>query len=249
MIRVVMFDLGDTLVNSAGPFPGVIDALTELRRVKLADGTRPTMVLVSDYVEITPPVTKAKVAAARREYGALLGRMQLRTFFRPMTTKVTLSSDLGIRKPDRRIYQAALARSGTSATFDQCLVITENAAHISACRQLGMSTLQFGVDFTNWSDAVALITTRLGPAVTVIDAQPKAARRTPPRPTATPAAKQRVSAKAKAAQASAAKEAATFERSLRAHGQVSETEELTPGSTHVVEPGSEQPVRRRYSAI
>jgi FMN phosphatase YigB (HAD superfamily) len=221
MVRVVVFDLGDTLVGATGPFPHVIETLTALRRVRLTDGGKLTMLLVSDFVDIPPPVTKSKIAAARREYGALLHRMGLQTYFRPMTTRVTLSSDIGVRKPDRRVYQAALDRSGTNAVFSECLVITENAAHINACRQLGMSTLQFGVDFTDWAGASVLITSRL-------ETVPATATKTQP---------QRAS------------EAATFERSLREHGQISDTEELTPGSTHVVEPGVDQPVRRRYSAI
>jgi beta-phosphoglucomutase-like phosphatase (HAD superfamily) len=229
MVRVVVFDLGDTLVGATGPFPHVIETLTALRRVRLTDGGKLTMLLVSDFVDIPPPVTKSKIAAARREYGALLHRMGLQTYFRPMTTRVTLSSDLGIRKPDRRLYQLALDRSGTHATFADCLVITENAAHISACRQLGMSTLHFGVDFTDWADAAELITRRIGGVAT------------------TPPTRARVSQRT--SRSSASSDEAAFERSLREHGQISDTDEMTPGTTHVVEPGAEQPVRRRYSAI
>jgi hypothetical protein len=103
------------------------------------------------------------------------------------------------------------------------LVITEDAAHIKACRKLGTATLQFGKDFTDWSEAPALVRRLANPAAAIdhpaIDTE----------------------------------EAAAFRRSLSEHGQLAESDgPLAPGVTHVIEhddEGNEVLRRKRFSAI
>ena len=161
MIRVVIFDLGDTLVENSKPFPHVVEALDALGRMRLADGASPkrlTLLLVSDFTMVDPPVTKVKTTALVKEYLALLEGFGLRRFFTPVSKRITLSTQVGVFKPDRRIYEAALERSATRATLNECLAITENGAHLAACRDLGMATLHFGHDFTDWSNGLAMVT-------------------------------------------------------------------------------------------
>ena len=84
--------------------------------------------------------------------------------FEPVERHVTLSTQAGVNKPDRRIYELALTRLGTDATLGDCLSITENAEHVAACRALGMQALQFGVAFTDWSQAPQLVRSLIDPA-------------------------------------------------------------------------------------
>jgi hypothetical protein len=77
---------------------------------------------------------------------------------------VTLSTQAGANKPDRRVYQLALERLGGGATLADCLSITEDAAHVAACRALGMGALRFGGDFSDWSDAAMLVRHLVDPA-------------------------------------------------------------------------------------
>src|SRR5262249_19065641 len=59
MIRVVMFDLGGTLVdNDRRPFPHITDALTAIVAFKTADGKPLRSCLVSDYTMPEPPATQ-----------------------------------------------------------------------------------------------------------------------------------------------------------------------------------------------
>jgi hypothetical protein len=111
-----------------------------------------------------PSASAAQVRALFREYLGLLDGFGLRRFFRPVDRRVTLSTHAGVRKPDRRVYEIALQRLGSSASLRESLVVTEDPAHLDACRTLGMTTLGFGLDFTDWLDAPLLIRHLVGPA-------------------------------------------------------------------------------------
>jgi hypothetical protein len=171
MIQVVMFDLGMTLVDDDHhPFAHVEDALTAISSFKTADGKSLRSCLISDFTMAAPPVTVAKVTALFNEYLAILDETGLRPFFEPVTKRVTLSTQAGVQKPDRKIFEKALQRLGASMSLEECLLITENATHIDKARKtLKMKTLQFRsaessqFDFEDWSDAPALIANLVAP--------------------------------------------------------------------------------------
>jgi FMN phosphatase YigB (HAD superfamily) len=151
MIKVVMFDLGQTLIDEASrqPFPHAVEALTAITKAHPA----PKTCLVSDFkMELTP-------AKAMKEYVAILEAAGLRSFFEPVQKRVTLSNHAGTLKPSRKIFEKALQRLGVPATpFKHCCFITENAAHIKAVREkLHMQAFQFGVDFTDWAEVPAML--------------------------------------------------------------------------------------------
>ena len=165
MIKVLMFDLGDTLVGAdRRPFPHVREALAAIAGFLTADSEPLSSCLVSDFDMVAPPITPAKVKPVFEEYIAILDGTGLREFFEPVEQRVTLSTHVGVRKPDRAVFEKALDRLQSNASLPECLLITENAEHIRAVRQtLGMATLQFKsqgaaeFDFDDWSKAPALI--------------------------------------------------------------------------------------------
>lgn len=169
MIRVVMFDLGGTLVdNDRRPFPHITDALTAIASFKTADGKPLRSCLVSDYTMPEPPATQAKIAALFKKYLAILDQTGLRAFFEPVKKRVTLSTHAGVAKPDRRIFETALQRLGAKVPLEECLFITEDAGHIKEAREkLKMQTLQFGSagagGFEDWADAPALVANLVAP--------------------------------------------------------------------------------------
>jgi FMN phosphatase YigB (HAD superfamily) len=171
MIRVVMFDLGMTLVDGDHrPFAHVEDALTAISGFKTADGKSLRSCLVSDFTMATLPATVAKVTALFNEYLAILDGTGLRPFFEPVNTRVTLSTHAGVQKPDRKIFEKALQRLGASVSLEECLFITEDATHIDKARKtLRMKTLQFRsagssqFDFDDWVKAPALIANLVAP--------------------------------------------------------------------------------------
>ncbi len=165
MIRVVMFDLGLTLIDAHDkPFPHVAEALTTIKALKAADGKRLRTCLVSDFTMPEPPNAAQKARSLFTEYLARLAPSGLRPFFEPVQRCITLSTQAGALKPERVVFETALRRLQVKATLPECLFITENATHVKAARNtLHMKALQFGpagapgVDFSDWSQAPALI--------------------------------------------------------------------------------------------
>jgi FMN phosphatase YigB (HAD superfamily) len=166
MIKALLLDLGDTLYDTAAkkPFPGVEDALAKLMALKAADQKPMVMCLVSDYT-MPEPSTPEAIAATFAEYLRVLDKTHLRGFFEPVDERVTLSTHAGVRKPGAEVFKTALKRAGIHCTLRDTLFITENTEHIRVCRdELHMKTLQFGLDFTSWSDAPKLISQKIGTA-------------------------------------------------------------------------------------
>jgi FMN phosphatase YigB (HAD superfamily) len=164
MIKALLLDLGNTLVDDHRVvFPGVPDALRAVGAVQTQAGKPLVMCLVSDY-KMPQPRTPQAIDAAFKEYVAIIEAAQLREFFEPVDERVTLSTNAGVTKPDRRIFELALRRAKLDASLAETLFITEQADHIAACRAMGMTALQFGVDFQDWSRAPLLIAELVAPS-------------------------------------------------------------------------------------
>jgi beta-phosphoglucomutase-like phosphatase (HAD superfamily) len=167
MIEVLMLDLGNTLVTGSPPvlLPGVPQALADLQSLTTSAGAPLPMCLVSNFTDLMPPATPNQVMAAEKQYRTTLQHAGLSQFFSPFEKTVTLSTHVGVRKPDCRVFHAALARLGlASLPLERCLLITEEAAHVAKVRSYGMKALRFGtvgvpgVDFSAWRDAKDHIT-------------------------------------------------------------------------------------------
>ncbi|HLM03444.1 MAG TPA: hypothetical protein VK400_20490 [Pyrinomonadaceae bacterium] len=164
MIRVLMLDLGGTLIDADRRlFPHVSEALEILRGFETEAFEPLRVCLVSDYYMPTPD---RGVEDIFQEYVGLLENLNLREFFEPVERHVTLSTHAGVRKPERRVFELAVERLNPTegANLDQCLFITESAEHAAAARLLGMKTLLFSetsgaaeADFSDWSEAPLLI--------------------------------------------------------------------------------------------
>jgi hypothetical protein len=167
MLRILMLDLGDTLIHDDAVLPHVPEALEAFGDFETADGSQLQLCLVSDFSMPTVPITPTKIAKLFNEYLQILKQMGLSDFFKPFNQHVTLSTNAGVTKPDRRIFELAIRRLGLDPSLSECLFITENAEHIAACQQLGMSTLHFaaeseGGDFDDWSEAPLLVSQLIG---------------------------------------------------------------------------------------
>lgn len=172
MIRVLMLDLGDTLVTGDDVLPHVPEALRVLSRFETASGAELALALVSDYTMPEPPVTPQKVKAIFDEYVKEIEKFQLKKFFEPVERHVTLSTHAGVYKPDPAVFKKALQRLRVRAGLNGCLFITENVEHIEECRKLKMETLLFSptgsseADFSDWSEGPLLIARKVAPEST-----------------------------------------------------------------------------------
>lgn len=159
MIKVLMLDKGDTLVDSKSnhAFNGVKDALKAIAKLKTGSGDLLQSCIVSDY-DLPDPPTKDNIERSFKQYLKELDQAHLTPFFQPVIRRVTLSSHAGVYKPDRKIFELAVQRLCACAKLEECLFITEEKSHIDAAKtNLKMATLQYGVDFDDWSKAPDLI--------------------------------------------------------------------------------------------
>jgi FMN phosphatase YigB (HAD superfamily) len=169
MIKLALFDLGETLIHGDQPFPHVITALRAISQFHTEENKPLILGLVSDFLSAEPPVTETKIAAREKEYQKILEGAGLREFFEPFSSRVTLSTRAGVNKPDRRIFELAIQRSETGASLSECSFVTENADHLSKCKEFGMRPVRFGSGpgitpaFSDWADAAATFAVLVNP--------------------------------------------------------------------------------------
>jgi FMN phosphatase YigB (HAD superfamily) len=164
MIKVLLLDLGWTLIdeNTLEPFAGVKDALGVLKTLQTAEHKPLVTCLVSNFT-MPEPRTDAAIAAAFKDYLTTLDQTGLREFFEPVDERVTLSTHAGKKKPAAVVFETALKRAKVDGPITDTLFITEQKEHVKTCRNdLQMTALLFGVDFTDWSAAPALIAQLIG---------------------------------------------------------------------------------------
>jgi FMN phosphatase YigB (HAD superfamily) len=170
MIRILMLDLGDTLVHGDQALPGSRDALRALQEFETKNDAPLEICLVSDFHLASPADNTSDIERLFGDYLLLLERLGLRGFFEPVAARVTLSTHVGAFKPDRRVFETAIARLGLKANWQEVLFITENEDHIAACQELGMKTLHFNADssvdadFHHWDEAAQLVSQLIWPS-------------------------------------------------------------------------------------
>jgi beta-phosphoglucomutase-like phosphatase (HAD superfamily) len=142
MTRAVLFDLGNTLVDEETnrPLPGATGLLEALADVHDSEGRPVLSGVVSDW---KMPRDPAEAGPLRQEYLRQLATSGLDAFFRPVETRVTLSTDIGVRKPDAAIFRAALDNLQPGLPFHQAIFVTERLQHVQAARILGLLAIHF----------------------------------------------------------------------------------------------------------
>lgn len=173
MIRIAFYDVGETLIHNGQPFPGVVETLQAISEFETADGHSLFFGIISDFFMPAPPPTEEKILALEEQYrNQILQPTQLSGFFQPFETHVTISSRAGVFKPERKIFETALARSGTGLEFSECLFVTENKNHLDKCVEFGITPVRFGPDtdgmaaFQEWVDAPTVIAGIVAPGHT-----------------------------------------------------------------------------------
>ncbi|MGA9773907.1 MAG: M20/M25/M40 family metallo-hydrolase [Blastocatellia bacterium] len=151
-MRVVLFDLGDTLETETPDhkdvlLAGAADALSAIRDLRDAEGVQPVLALISDFddAENTGRIggSATQIKNFQRQYRKLLNDLRISQFFKPFLQKTTLSIEAGVRKPDEKMFRAALDKLQKGMAFHHAIFITENREHILAARELGMTAIHF----------------------------------------------------------------------------------------------------------
>jgi len=152
----LLLDLGDTLVHDDHVIAHALEALDAVSALHVAPDTKLPLALVSDY---TMPAAgdPGEVTRLVAEYVERVSGYGLLRYFQPTDRHVTLSTEVGVRKPDPEIFRVALSRLGLPATLSTAMFLTEDASHVAAARGLGMTAWQLGVDVTDWSQLPLLV--------------------------------------------------------------------------------------------
>ena len=142
-MRVILFDLGNTLENQNQEIliSGAMETLTSIRAMKDSKGNAPIMALASDFGNI--PADEAQIEASRQEYYALLENLDIRHFFEPVEKHVILSTEVGFPKPNEEFFQAVIDRLDANLGFQDMMFITEKKPHVTAARDLKMKAVHF----------------------------------------------------------------------------------------------------------
>lgn len=140
-MKMVLFDLGDTLEAHGVLLPGARETLEAIAAMRDGQAQPVALALVSDFYM---PTRSEEIPALRQRYLDLLDILGIRAFFEPVEQRVTLSTEVGVFKPDRRIFEAVIEKTGSELTWSDIIFITENREHVEAARRLGMRAVHFG---------------------------------------------------------------------------------------------------------
>lgn len=170
MVRLVLFDLGDTLICNNAALPYAQDAVKTIRQFELDEDHTLPIGIVSDDAIVPLVRTESQIAGSETQFLDLLATTGFSELFEPFEECVTIATRAGFNKPDRRIFEVAIQRSKLPVTLEQCLFVSENTVHLAACRNLGMRVLRFGLGtgiqpaFSDWRHAPLLVAALIGNA-------------------------------------------------------------------------------------
>jgi FMN phosphatase YigB (HAD superfamily) len=143
-MKMVLFDLGETLEDVVDGedilLPGARQTLEAIRAMRDSNGEAPVLALVSNFGDI--PANPEQILASQKEYYKLLEKLGIRSFFEPVAQRVTLSTEVGRPKPDKKIFQAVIEKI-PGLHFVDVMFITEDRSHVQAAHHLGMQAIHF----------------------------------------------------------------------------------------------------------
>jgi FMN phosphatase YigB (HAD superfamily) len=137
-VKLVLFDLGDTLESDGVLLPGAFEALESIASFRTDGEPAAVLGLVSDY---DMPAQPSDVAIIQGQYYSLLDDLGIRQFFEPVAARVTLSTEVGVSKPHEAVFRTAASKAGPDVEFGDVLFVTENRSHVRAARRLGMAAI------------------------------------------------------------------------------------------------------------
>lgn len=139
-MKIILFDLGKTLEDGDVLLPGARETLQAIQVMRDSSGEAVAMALVSDF---DMPDRPEQIPVIRQQYYDILDSLGIRSFFEPVSERVTLSTEVGVFKPDEKIFRAVVEKIEEDLSFQSVIFITENLAHVKAARALGMTAVHF----------------------------------------------------------------------------------------------------------
>jgi FMN phosphatase YigB (HAD superfamily) len=153
-MKVVLFDLGNTLEHQDDLLPGARETLQAIQEMRDHSGEAVALGLVSDF---DMPDDPEQIPIIRQRYYEILEGLSIRSFFEPVADRVTLSSEVGVFKPDEKIFRAVIEKINEDLHFGDVIFITENRGHVIEARHLGMRAIHFQGPGQNTGDVDRLV--------------------------------------------------------------------------------------------
>ena len=139
-MRIILFDLGQTLEDNGTLLPGAQEMLSAIQSMKYFEEESAVVALVSDYNVADNP---EEIETLKKQYYRVLEKLGIQSYFQPLSQRVTLSTEVGVRKPDEKIFRNAIDKIQKDLPFHHVLFITENLDHVATARKLGMTAIHF----------------------------------------------------------------------------------------------------------
>lgn len=139
-MKVVLFDLGKTLEDRDVLLPGARETLQAIQAMRDSNGEAAVLALVSDFNMTDNP---EQIPFIQQRYYKLLDKLGIRSFFEPVADRVTLSTEVGVSKPDEKIFRAVIEKIDEGLGFRDVLFVTENQEHVLEARRLGIRGVHF----------------------------------------------------------------------------------------------------------
>ena len=153
-----MFDLGKTLEDGGQLIQGADEVISSIKEMRDSNDKPAAISLVSNFDKFDQVGHRlSDVKPLQVEYYNFLQRLGISSYFEPLFKHVTLSTEIGVRKPDKRIFRAAIDYIEKDLPFENVLFITENPIHVDKVRQIGMKTVHFKGPGQNTGDIDRLI--------------------------------------------------------------------------------------------
>jgi hypothetical protein len=137
-VKLVLFDLGDTLENAGVLRPGALETLDAIASLRTNGQAAVLLGLVSDY---HMPDHPSDVGPIQQQYYSLLDDLGIRAFFEPVAERVTLSTEVGVFKPDEAVFRTAASKISPDLDFKDIFFVTENIDHVHAAGLLGLEAV------------------------------------------------------------------------------------------------------------
>jgi FMN phosphatase YigB (HAD superfamily) len=153
-MKVVLFDLGETLENQDVLLPGARETLQAIQEMRDHSEEAAPLALVSDF---DMPDNPEQLPVIRQRYYEILEGLGIRSFFEPVAERVTLSSEVGVFKPDEKIFRTVIEKFEEDLHFEDVVFITENRGHVIEARRLGMRAIHFQGPGQNTGDVDRLV--------------------------------------------------------------------------------------------
>jgi FMN phosphatase YigB (HAD superfamily) len=139
-MKIILFDLGQTLEDHDVLLPGAVDLLSAIKGMRDSNNKPPFIALVSNFEDANTP---EEIGPIRNKYFSILDNLKIRSFFEPVEKSVTLSTEVGVKKPHIKIFRTAVDKIEKGLSFGNVIFITENKEHIDKAGGYGMATIHF----------------------------------------------------------------------------------------------------------